>query len=66
MSSYDEDGEADDLREGENPDASDMDDEQEEHLSDWSEKPVRRRGLWIVVAILVVVSLLAWIFRGGL
>jgi ABC-type amino acid transport system permease subunit len=66
MSSYDEQGEADHLREEEDPDPSDTDDEREEEASDWSEEPVRRRWVWTIIAILVVVCMLAWIFRGGL
>ena len=63
MSDYPHDDEAD-LREDEDPDEADMDGDDDSEDTDWSEEtPSRAPIVWIVVVVLVIVAMLAWVFK---
>jgi hypothetical protein len=62
MSRFDEEDETDDLREDEDPDESDMnEDDVAEAEADWSDTPVRSRPIWLTLGLIAMVAFLIWV-----
>jgi hypothetical protein len=62
MSRFEDDDETDDLREDEDPDESDMnEDDGAEVEVDWSDAPVRSRSIWLTLGLIAIVAFLIWV-----